>query len=140
MRLNVLVDTGFWIALFDPGKDPENQLEAERIADEIADEVIIMPFPTLYEFVNSRLSRRESKLLFERLLIRPNVIKLNDIKYRDIALKNYFAKKAHDFTDASLVDEVLKLIILDENLSIDYLASFDTGLVNAAMAHGVRRV
>lgn len=75
MKLKVVVDTGFWIALLDPIKDLKNSIEAERIADEIVDEELIIPFPTLYEFVNSRLSRRDSKLQFERILNRPNVIK-----------------------------------------------------------------
>ena len=77
-----LVDTGYWISLYDPTDDPHKTVGAERIASEIEDEEIIMPFPTLYEFVNSRLSRREAKLEFEKLLQKPNIKRLDDRKYK----------------------------------------------------------
>jgi predicted nucleic acid-binding protein len=140
MKLKIVIDTGFWIALFDPSKDPKNSLEAERIADQIVDEELIIPFPTLYEFVNSRLSRRDAKLQFERFLSRPNVIKLPDTTYRDQALDRFFSKSKSAYSDISLVDEVLKLILEDKSLRIDYIASFDEGLLNDALAHGIKKV
>lgn len=140
MKLKVVLDTGFWIALFDPAKDPKNGVEAERMAEEIEDEDLIIPFPTLYEFVNSRLSRREAKLQLERLLSRPNIIKLSDTKYKDKALENFFMKSKLDYSDVSLVDEILKLIIADKNLKIDYIASFDQGLLNDALSKGIRQI
>jgi predicted nucleic acid-binding protein len=140
MNLKVIVDTGFWIALYDPTKQPENYLEAERIANEIEDENIIIPFPTLYEFVNSRLSRRESKLQFEKLLGRPNITKLSDSKYKSKALENFFLKSNLEYSDISLVDEVIKLIIADNSIRIDYIASFDGQLLNEALSKGIRKV
>ncbi|MBK7566221.1 MAG: PIN domain-containing protein [Bacteroidetes bacterium] len=139
MNLKVLVDTGFWIALYDT-KQPENILEAERIANEIEDEEIIIPFPTLYEFVNSRLSRRDAKMQFEKLLTRPNVIKLSDTKYKAKALENFFIKSNQEYSDISLVDEVLKLIIADGTIKIDYIATFDSGLLNDALSQGIKKV
>lgn len=140
MNLKVIVDTGFWIALYDPSNQVENSLEAERISKEIEDEDIIIPFPTLYEFVNSRLSRRESKFQFEQLLNRPNVIKLSDTKYKTKALENFFIKSKREHSDISLVDEVLKLIIADDTIKIDYIATFDGGLLNEALSQGIRKV
>jgi len=140
MNLKVIVDTGFWIALYDPTKQPENYLEAERIANEIEDENIIILFPTLYEFVNSRLSRRESKLQFEKLLGRPNITKLSDSKYKSKALENFFLKSNLEYSDISLVDEVIKLIIADNSIRIDYIASFDGQLLNEALSKGIRKV
>ena len=140
MNLKVIVDTGFWIALYDPTKQPENYLEAERIANEIEDENIIIPFPTLYELVNSRLSRRESKLQFEKLLGRPNITKLSDSKYKSKALENFFLKSNLEYSDISLVDEVIKLIIADNSIRIDYIASFDGQLLNEALSKGIRKV
>ena len=140
MKLKVVIDTGFWIALLDPTKDLKNSIEAERIAEEIADEELIIPFPTLYEFVNSRLSRRDSKLQFERILNRPNVIKLSDSKYKHNALENFFIKSKSEFTDISLVDEVIKLIIADKDLKIDYIAAFDEGLLNYAISQGIKKI
>lgn len=140
MKLRIVIDTGFWIALFDPTKDPKNGLEAERMAEEIADEDLIIPFPTLYEFVNSRLSRREAKLQLERLLSRPNIIKLSDTKYKNKALENFFLKSNSDYSDISLVDEIIKLIIADKSLKIDYIASFDQGLLKDALSNGIRKI
>jgi predicted nucleic acid-binding protein len=140
MKLRIVIDTGFWIALYDPTKDPKNSLEAERIADEIEDEELVIPFPTLYEFVNSRLSRRDAKLQFERLLNRSNVIKLSDAQYKDEALDNFFLKGKLEYSDISLVDEIFKLIIADKNLSIDYIATFDQGLLNDALSQGIKKV
>jgi len=139
MNLIVLVDTGFWIALYDT-KHPENILEAERIAYEIEDEQIIIPFPTLYEFVNSRLSRRDAKIQFEKFLRKPNVIKLNDTKYKTKALENFFVKSNQEYSDISLVDEVLKLIIADQTIKIDYIATFDIALLNNALSQGIKKV
>ncbi|MCX6316878.1 MAG: PIN domain-containing protein [Bacteroidetes bacterium] len=140
MKLKIVIDTGFWIALFDPAKDPKNSLEAERIADEIEDEELIIPFPTLYEFLNSRLSRREAKIQLERLLSRPNVIKLPDTKYKELALENFFLKSKSFYSDISLADEVIKLMLADKSLKIDYIAAFDQGLINDAMAQGIKKL
>jgi predicted nucleic acid-binding protein len=140
MKLNVLIDTGFWIALYSPDKEPILCQEAERIADDIINENIIIPFPTLYEFVNSKLSRREAKLQFEELLKRQNVTKLSDSEYKEIALENFFIKSKRSYSDISLVDEILKLIIEDKNIKIDYLASFDEGLLNDALSKGIRKI
>ena len=140
MKFNIVIDTGFWIALFDPAKDPKNGLKAERIADVIIDENLIIPFPTLYEFVNSRLSRREAKFQLEMLLSRPNVIKLSDTDYKDEALENFFLKSKSDYSDVSLVDEIIKLIMADKTLKIDYIASFDKGLLNDALSKGIKEI
>jgi len=140
MKLNVLVDTCFWISLFDPTDDPKLTVEAERISEEIEDEEIIIPFPTLYEFVNSRLSRREAKTEFEKLLLKPNVTRLSDVKYKEKALENFFLKSKYEHSDISLVDEVLKLIIDDKQIKIDYIVSFDSGLIREALSKGVKQI
>jgi predicted nucleic acid-binding protein len=58
----VLIDTCFWISLYDP-KD-ENSEKAEQIAEILSNRQheIILPFPTLYEFVNSKLSRNKNSV------------------------------------------------------------------------------
>lgn len=138
MTYNIVVDSCFWISLFDPGNNIATADKAEKIAYDISNETIIIPFPTLYEFVNSRLSRREARINVEKLLQKPNVLKIDDTKYKDQALQNFFVKSNYDYSDISLVDEVIKLIIEDPELKIDYLISFDEGLVNAALAQGIR--
>jgi len=139
MKFRIIIDTGFWIALLDP-KDFDNKDEAERIAEEIKDEDLIIPFPTLYEFVNSRLSRRDSKIQFETILNRTNIVRLSDTEYKEKALENFFLKSNSEYYDVSLVDEVIKLIIDDKLLRVDYIASFDEGLLNYALSQGIKKV
>lgn len=133
---NVLIDSCFWIALYDGG-DSQSE-KAEEIAELIDNENIIVPFPTLYEFVNSRLSRRESKIQFELFLKRPNVKLLSDEKYKYEALESFFQKSKFSYTDISLVDEVLNLIVEDVDVKIDYIVSFDQGLINSAISKGIK--
>lgn len=140
MKYNVLVDTGFWIALYNPEKDPKLTLLADKVAEDIIDETLIIPFPTLYEFVNSRLSRREAKSQFERVINLPNVIKFNDTDYCNKALENFFIKSNKSYSDISLVDEVLKLIMEDSTIKIDYIVSFDSGLINEAASKGIKNL
>lgn len=139
MKFKVIIDTCFWIALLDP-KDFVNKSEAERIADLIEDQYLIIPFPTLYEFVNSRLSRRDTKVQFETIISRPNIIKLCDTEYKEIALENFFQKSNSYYSDVSLVDEVIKLILEDKLIGVDYIATFDLGLRNYAQSLGIHSV
>ena len=74
------------------------------------------------------------------LLSRPNVIKLSDTDYKDEALENFFLKSKSDYSDVSLVDEIIKLIMADKTLKIHYIASFDKGLLNDALSKGIREI
>lgn len=133
----ILIDSCYWIALYDTKKDPKLTLEAEAIEELIQDHNLIIPFPTLYEFVSSRLSRRETVLEFENLLYRHNITRLRDTKYRDKALENFFIKTKWKYNDISLVDEIIKLIMLDKNNKIDMVVSFDQAVLNEAQANNI---
>jgi len=137
---NILIDTGFWIALYDSSRMSQFYSDAERISKEIIDQQIIIPYPTLYEFVNSRFSRKESVIEFQKILTRPNVIRLSDSEYKEIALEEFFIKHKYAYSDLSLVDEIIKLILKDRNLRIDYIVSYDSALKNEAMSIGIRLV
>lgn len=135
-----LLDTGFWIALYNPAKEPKNNSEAETIAEIIENEKIIIPFPTLYEFLNSKFSRKEYVQRFEKLISRPNFVKVYDKDYRDKALESFFINKNQTINDVSLVDEIIKAMIEDVNLKVDFLVSFDTGLKNFALSKGLKTI
>jgi predicted nucleic acid-binding protein len=67
-----LVDTGFWIALFDP-RD-----ERHHFADENGDwldlATVVMPWPVLYETLRTRFVRRpEWVVRLDKRLRRPRV-------------------------------------------------------------------
>ncbi len=135
--MNYLIDTGFWIALYNPEKEPERSQDAESIAELIENEQIIIPFPTMYEFLNSKFSRKEYVLRFEKLISRPNFIKIYDKDYRDKALEKFFNNKRFTKKDVSLVDEIIKEMIEDVNLKVDFVVSFDEGLKNYATSKGI---
>lgn len=134
---NILIDSCFWITLYDTRGNPKETSEAETIAKLIIDQNIIIPFPTLYEFVNSRLSRKEIILEFAKLLNRHNFRKLPDTNYKDEALENFFTKSGQGHGDISLVDEIIKLILHDRNIKIDYVVSFDKVVKNEARSLGI---
>jgi hypothetical protein len=134
----LLADTGFWIALLDPSDDPERSELAEKIANDIQMFNIVVPYPTLYEFVNSKFSRGKAVKEFERILKLSNVTRMSDHPYKEDALDNFIVKAVNGKQDVSLVDEVLLLMLSDKSLKFDYLISFDVGLKNQALGIGVK--
>ena len=139
-KYNVLIDTGFWIALYNPAKDPLLSIDAERIKEDIEQENIIIPFPTLYEFVNSRFSRKESVIEFEKLLARPNIELVDDTLYKQEAISRFFERHRYSYSDLSLVDEIIKLILHDSYKRIDYIVTFDSALQSEALSLGIALV
>ena len=135
--MNIIVDTGFWIALYNPEKHIELQDDIDTILNFIEDKNIIIPFPTLYEFLNSKFSRKKYVEQFRRLILKPNYMKLDDTIYRMTALESFFNNAVERNNDVSFVDEVIKEVIIGKLIRIDYLVSFDAGLNNFAKARGI---
>ena len=131
MAKTYLPDTGFWIALYD------NDEEAETIASLIIDDNILILYPSMYEFLNSKFSRRGLAHEFQKLLKRPNILKVFDDDYRDDSMDNFFFNATYYSKDVSLVDEVIKLMIVDTKLKVDFLISYDTSLLNFATSQGI---
>lgn len=96
------------------------------IVDVLENNQVLVPWPTLYEFVNTRLARRKENLYaFEQFLLKPNIKKVSDEVYKESALQKVFELNVTRRASISLVDEVLRQMILDDNLNIDYLATFN---------------
>lgn len=136
--MNYIIDTCFWIALYDAYEDPLRTEEAEIIAELIENETIIIPFPTMYEFLNSKFSRTKFVHVFEKLISRPNFIKIKDVEYKEKAYDSFFHNAKNASKDVSLVDEIIKEMILDKKLRIDCLITFDEILKNYATACGIK--
>ena len=136
--MKIIIDTCFWIALYNPDKHIEINDDIDFITEFIEDQEIIIPFPSLYEFLNSKFSRKNDALHFQKLLSKPNYIKLDDNPYKDAALMSFFEKAVNDYNDVSFVDEIIKEIISTEPQKIDYLISFDEGLNNFARSKGIK--
>lgn len=138
--MNIIIDSCFWIALYNPEKHIHLNKDIENISDFIENENIIIPFPSLYEFLNSKFSRRSDVERFKKLISKPNYIKLDDTLYKFNALDNFFENAIYGNNDVSLVDEIIKEIIIDQKIKIDYLISFDTELNNFAISRGVKTI
>ena len=125
MKEVVITDTGFWLGLFTL-KDDYTFL-AEEIENIIKDHIIIFPFPCLYETINTKFTRKNRDLIirFEEYISRPNVIKVDDNIYREKALKNVFEGNRFRGSSHSFVDSIIREMILDDNIKIDYLVTFN---------------
>ncbi len=124
-KANILVDSCFWIALYSP-EEAERHQRALKIIDDMENNEVIIPWPTLYEFVNTRLARRKENLYaFEQFLLKPNVKKISDEEYKKLALQNVFELNKTRHSSISLIDEVIRQMILDGNLKIDFLITFN---------------
>ncbi len=136
----ILLDTGYWIALFSTENEKEKQDVVEYVS-ELIDEnnyKVIIPFPTLYEFLNSKLSRKgRQKFNLESELSKQKYEKVYDEKYRKKALENFFKQFSFVNYDISLVDEIIKEMIEDTTLKTDIIVTFDNTLKNYARSMNV---
>ena len=126
MAKNIIADTGFWIALYEP-RDPFFN-SANNNIDYIQNQNIILPWPTLYETINTRFSKRKNYMKsFEFFINRSNVTLVNDEDYKEQALKLAFEYSRIGKRTFSLVDLILREILTDQTFKIDYLLTFNTG-------------
>jgi predicted nucleic acid-binding protein len=127
LKKTALVDSGFWIALL---YERDNHHTDAMIKSEILRNLIyIVPWPTLYETLNSRLVRRPGLIrhFVEAFLKRPNAVLWNDGDYRDSALNDTLSDELISKRPLSLVDNVLRQIIADKKIKLNYLFTFNVG-------------
>jgi len=124
-KANILVDSCFWIALYNE-RELERHKRALEIVEDLENNNVVIPWPTLYEFVNTRLARQKENLFaFEQFLKKPNVKKISDEEYKETALQKIFEINISRYSSVSIIDEVLRQMILDDTLKIDFLATFN---------------
>lgn len=120
---NILTDTGFWIAYFEE-RDEYHKI-AQELSSVIFDYNIIIPFPSVYEFLNTRFSRRskqvnELELLFHKL----NIVYVYDDAYRTELIQK-FIRINKGKRIISAVDMVINQILEDVNIKIDCIVTFN---------------
>lgn len=123
---NIIVDTGFWFALYDTTDEYHkkaselfNYLELESIK-------IVIPFPTLYETINTKFTKNYYIVnSFEKFLQKPEVIMYPDDEYRNDALNLTFDIIKNQKRNLSLTDNVIRMIMDDDKNMIDYLITFN---------------
>ncbi len=124
----LLTDSGFWIALLDKQSNVLQHETAVSIIELVERNkfTVLIPWPTLYEFVNTRLARRQKQLFqFEDYLQKPNIQLLDESEYRELSLKKAFQQAKFGFLTHSLVDSVIRGILEDKKVRIDFFATFN---------------
>lgn len=120
----VLTDTCFWLGLVDP-RDQYHDV-SDTIAKLIETYQIPFPWPSLYETISTHLTRRRERLLFlEEFIKRPEVILFDDTAYRADAIENVFLPNRVGYSSYSLADSVIRAMLKDRNVRINYLAAYN---------------
>jgi hypothetical protein len=120
---NLLLDSGFWYALYD-ARDPLHE-HANAFAKYLDFYTLLIPWPSLYETLNTRFVRRPEWLHpFERYVYRSSSVRLPDELYRDMALDSVFSI-VRGWRPISLVDMVIRLMLADLNIKIDVMVTFN---------------
>ena len=124
MAKNVIIDTGFWYALYD--KRDEYHEVAQKLYDDIIIHNWLVPWPTLYETLNTRFVRRKDWIIsFKSLLSKNIVYKIFDDKYREIAYHNFFLLEKGHTANFSLVDLIIREMLKDYELKIEAILTFN---------------
>ena len=122
--INILLDSCFWIAYFN--QDDNHHNDARVWSENIFDYNIYCPFPTMYEFLNTRFSRNKYNQINEfNLLIKKGVINLiYDDDYRNNILMDFIELNKY-YPKSSLVDIVINRMIDDIRLNIHYVFTYN---------------
>lgn len=122
----VLVDTGFWYALWEPGDAYHNQaLEREHFLSSMN---VLVPWPSLYETFNTRFVKNKIAVRnFEALLRKTHVVQIPDEPYREKALTATVSMALNSSRSISLVDMVIRQILEDVYVRKHGLLTFNPG-------------
>jgi predicted nucleic acid-binding protein len=116
----LLVDTGAWIALFDP--EEEHHGAIAEMADLIELAHLIVPWPVVYETLRTRLVRRPAWVAaFDQRLRKPSVTFIDDTDYCKAANSLTVESSARTKRGLSMVDMLCRILLDDPNVDIKYL-------------------
>ncbi len=123
MPKKVAADSGFWFALFN--ERDKYHLDAQSIEEDLSVHSVIVPWPTLYETINTRFSRKKHNLVrLKALMDRPSTVIVDDGPYRNSSLEHVL-NVAHSYALYSLVDHVIRSMLADAKLRIDAMITFN---------------
>ena len=118
----VLVDTSFWIALYD--RSDQYHSKAVNIYPELKKFCVMIPWPILYEVLRTKFIKQKLWVeQFNKDLKIFSVRLIEDTPYKIRALNEIF--KIYKRRNLSLVDMVSRYILMDSNLKINYLVTFN---------------
>lgn len=135
MRLTC-VDAGFLIALYDTRDRYHARADAyfEQQFDRTPNRLVV-PWPILYETVSTRMARNKESLSllkrdWERLVREQRLERIDDCNYREMAIEECFIeveKERGHYRSLSLVDRIIRNVLLDDQLHIDAFVTFNEG-------------
>ena len=119
---NILIDTCFWYALYD--KSDEHYNKAQKMVDYLKSGKIVLPFPVLYETLDTRFCHRKEWVhSFNEIINCDTTVLVSDDKYRENALnKTFFTNEKRPM---SLVDMTIRFMLEDVNLNLNALITFN---------------
>ena len=126
LMYNILVDSCFWYALFD--ERDEHHALAQKMENYLEFGNIILPFPILYETLNTRFAKRENWMSgLNEYMSRETTILVPDTEYRKKALSGTFfnALTPRGKRPMALVDMSIRLMLEDIKLDITALITFN---------------
>lgn len=123
MAKTIILDTGFWYALYDERDQFHDK--ALLYSDYLHPHKLIIPWPSLYETLNSRFVKHSAWVTsFESYIRKPSVEIIPDEPYKNDALNKIFSadKKQRKY---SLVDLIIREIISDNSIKVDSILTFN---------------
>ncbi|MBI5590754.1 MAG: hypothetical protein HY881_09750 [Deltaproteobacteria bacterium] len=119
-----LADTGVWYGIFDSRDSRYNEAQSKVEFFDLF--TIVIPWPTVYETLRTRFVRNRTGLqLFEIFLKTHHIVYIDDDIYKNEALDLSIESSLRKRRPLSMVDCLLRLIIDDPNVKIDYLLTFN---------------
>jgi predicted nucleic acid-binding protein len=123
----ILLDTGIWYAFCDERDSAVAREHVEEIHDIAILHTIIFPWPIAYETLRTRLVRNRKALERFNIELKSHRVEIiDDAIYRDDAMSIAlnFSLRGRPM---SMVDSLLRLIIEDKNVKLDFFATFNPG-------------
>lgn len=125
--MNVIVDTGFWYSFLGTREQVRHSV-AEVVFGKLNNLYanFLVPFPTLYEAINTKLLkdkfRDKADWFLKQLQSNPHFIRIPDDEYK---AKAYDLTIEENYRGFSLVDNVIRVMMQDPNLKIHALLTFN---------------
>jgi predicted nucleic acid-binding protein len=120
------VDSGIWFALFDPRDG--NYAEALKKAELIENNAVILPWPIMYETLNTRFVKNKVGLQRMQSVIKsPRTFIFDDSVYREAAVDEMLRSALEKVRALSLVDCILRALLSDINVRVDAFLTFNEG-------------
>ena len=106
--------------------DNQHQNQLKEKAELLELFQVILPWPTLYETLRTKMVRNKFALQrFEEYLKRPDLNYLDDTPYRDKAIELAFSSSLNRNRPLSMIYCLIRLILDDDKVKINCLATLN---------------